>query len=277
MTSHPIMTGNAAAAHGNQNASGIQHFYGGSQAQSGAPQAWGSGQAAGWVPYGLGQIPEELSALFRVAAHDGYSGKDKKGNSYFDGDIGIKALFFPDDPAVKPLLERPYLKNALIKYTMWDIMDDFQINGSPARQIFSDAMHYGYGINIGPQLAQAPLRNADLSWEALQRPNVDNGNPEGFQIQAQWMGLSNNELAAVVTGGHDWIPQPLDDGWGNGSTLVNALNNPIHPDYENTHGVPGVKQYFQQLIGRDVNQFGTLNGWNLAQDMTQAIFKMFFR
>ncbi len=277
MTSHPIMTGNAAAAAGNPHAQGISGYYGGSQAQHGAPQAYGSGQAANWVPYGLGQIPDDLSALFRVAAHDAYSGVDQYGHSYIDGDLGIKALFFPDDPAVKPILERPYLRQALIDYTKWDIMDDYQINGSPARQIFSDVMYYGTGINIKQQLHQAPLRNADLSWAALQRPNVDNGNPEGFRIQAEWMGLSNNELGALVTGGHDFLPNPLDDLNFNGSTLINAMNHPLHPDYANTQGVPGLKNYFQTLVGRDVNQFGTLNGWHLAQDMTRAVLKMFYR
>lgn len=271
------MNGSQIAQYGHMNASGVQGYYSGVQQQSGAPQAWGSGQRANWVPQGLGQIPERLSALFRVAAHDAYSGVDQWGHSYVDGDLGIKALFFPDDPAVKPLLERPYLKQALMEYTLWDIMDDRQINGSPARQIFADAMHYGYGINIGHQLQNAPLRNADLSWQALSRPNVDNGNPEGFKIQADWMGLSTNELGALVTGGHDWIPQPLDDGWGNGSTIINALNNPMHPDYKNANGVPGMKQYFHNLIGRDLMQFGQFNGWHLAQDMTSAIMKMFYR
>lgn len=270
----------------NANAGGINQYYSPAQQQQnysgggqsgGMPTSFGSGRAAQWVPQGFGAIPEQLSALFRVAAHDAYSGVDQHGHSYVDGDIGIKALFFPDDPAIKPLLERPYLEDALWQYTGMDWQDDGQFNGSPARRIFADAMRYGYGMNIAPYIQNAPLHNADLSWEALSRPNVDNGNAEGFRIQAEWMGLSTNELAAMVTGGHDWIPSPLDDGWGNGSTLVNAMQNPLHPDYENTQTVPGMKSYFQNLINRDVQRSGQLDGWNLAHDMADAIVKFFNR
>lgn len=265
----------------NPYASGINGYYAPThqQAHQGGnmPSSFGNGQAAQWVPQGLGALPERLSAFFRVAAHDAYSGQDENGNTYIDGDLFAKAIYFPDDPAVKPLLERDYLRSAVYEYGLWDYQDDGTFNGSPAKQIFSDAMHYGWGLNVAPHIQNAPLRQADLSWEALSRPNVDNGTPEGFEIQAEWMGLSNNELAALVTGGHDWIPAPLDDAWGNGSTLVNAMHNPLHPDYENTNGVPGVKNYFQQLINQDIQRSGQLDGWHLAHEMADAIVKLFNR
>lgn len=261
----------------NVNASGIQGYYaptnqgqhGGGQGSM--PTSFGNGRPAQWVPQGFGAIPEQLSALFRVAAHDPYT------DGLVNGDLGIKALFFPEDPAVKPLLERPYLRDALWEYTAWDWQDDGTFNGSPARQIFSDAMKYGYGMDISPYIQNAPLHNADLSWEALSKPSVDNGNPQGFIDQADIMRLTNNELAAMVTGGHDWIPRLLDDAWGNGSTLVNAMQNPLHPDYKNTQGVPGMKSYFQSLINKDVQRSGVLDGWHLAHDMANAIIKLFNR
>lgn len=248
------------------------------------PLAAGSGQAAPWIPQGRGQMPAKLSALLRVAAHDLYSGVDEQGHSYFDGDIGIKALFHPDDPAVAPLLAKPHLKEALQEYTMWDLRDDGRFNGSPARQIFADALWYNTGQSIHNQINQAPLRDADLSWNALNRPNVDNSTVEGFQTQADWMGLNKYEAMAFGDWGHDTLPGgegapvQLDDGWFNGSSLENAQNNPMHPDYELTNNIPGMKGFMQYLQNLDRQQFGgQVTGWALNNWFVDATFKTFFR
>ncbi|MFN8614389.1 MAG: hypothetical protein U0003_00535 [Vampirovibrionales bacterium] len=243
------------------------------------PPAFGSGKAARWIPQGFGQMPQELSALLRVAAHDMYSGVDAQGKSYADGDIGIKALYFPDDPAIKPLLEKDYLRNALWQYTQWDYQDDGVFNGTPARQIFADAAWYATGESHHQELYRAPVHQADLSWEALKRPNVDNSTPQGFKTQADWLGLQPHEFFAFENWGHDMLPgqPPLDDGWFNGSTLHNALNNPLHPDYKLTQGIPGIKNFANWLIGQDKQQFGELNGWNLHRWFVDSMFKTFFR
>jgi hypothetical protein len=248
------------------------------------PNAFGSGQAASWIPPGHGQMPKELSALLRVAAHDLYSGVDQFGQSYADGDIGIKALFHPEDGAIKPLLERDYLRDALWQYTQWDYSDDGVMNGTPAQQIFADAAWYATGQSYHAQMSQAPIHQADLSWEALNRPNVDNGTPEGFRTQADWLGLAPHEFFAFEDWGHDMLPggpgqpQPqLDDGWFNGSTLVNALNNPMHPDYKLTQSMPDIKDFAGWLIDQDQQQFGELNGQNLHGWFVDAMFKTFFR
>lgn len=246
---------------------------------TGLPPAFGSGRAASWIPPGFGQMPKELSALLRVAAHDLYSGVDRFGKSYADGDIGIKALLHPDDPAIKPLLEKDYLRDALWQYTKWDYQDDGVINGTPARQIFADAAWYATGQSYHEQLNQAPVRRADLSRAALDRPNVDNSTPEGFKIQADWLGLAPHEFFAFEDWGHDMLPgqPPLDDGWFNGSTLVNALENPMHPDYKLTQSMPEIRDFAGFLINQDQQQFGELNGWNLHSWFVDAMFKTFFR
>jgi hypothetical protein len=246
---------------------------------SGLPPAFGSGKAASWIPQGFGQMPKELSALLRVAAHDLYSGVDQFGHSYADGDIGIKALYHPEDAAIKPLLEKDYLRDALWQYTQWDYSDDGVMNGTPAQQIFADAAWYATGESYHHQMSQAPIRQADLSWEALNRPNIDNTTAEGFQIQADWMGLNKEEFFAFETWGHDMLPgqPPLDDGWFNGSTLVNAQNNPMHPDYKITQNVPGIKDFAGWLINQDKQQYGELNGANLHGWFVDAMFKTFFR
>ncbi len=246
---------------------------------AGMPPAFGSGKAASWIPQGFGQMPKELSALLRVAAHDLYSGVDQFGESHFDGDIVAKALYHPDDPVIKPLLEKDYLRTALWQYGQWDINDDGELNGSPASQIFADAAWYATGQSYHDQLSQAPVRKADLSWEALNRPNVDNNTVEGFQVQADWLGLNNEEMFAFTNWGHDMLPgqPPLDDGWFNGSSLVNAQSNPMHPDYKNTNSVPGLKNFANRLINQDEQQYGELNGANLHGWFVDAMFKTFFR
>lgn len=247
------------------------------------PLAFGNGQVASWIRPGFGKdLPKGLSALQRVAAHDFYHGLAQDGQSYADGSIYMAAIFTPDDPAVKPLLEKPELREALFQYAQWDLGDDGIANGSPAAQIMADFHWYSSGESIHHQLLNAPKRQ--FTWDLLNTPTPDNATPDGFAVQADWLGLSQYELMGMSLWGHDGLPGgqgapvQLDDYAWNGSAMVNALNNPLHPDYNNVNGIPGMRGFVNHLIDWDKQHFGgEVTGWALNWWNRNALVKMFNR
>lgn len=239
------------------------------------PTTFGNGQPSPWMRPGFGQLPPKLSALARVAAHDMYHGLAQDGQSYADGSIYMAAIFTPDDGAVSSLMEKDATREALFEYAQWDLQDDGIANGSPAAQIMADFHWYQTGESIHHQVMNGPKHQ--FTWDLLDTPTPDNASVDGFQVQADWLGLSKYEMAAVAWSGHDNLPHPLDDGWWNGSGVLNAMDNPMNPDYTFTNGVSGLRDFAQHLVDWDTQHFGEMTGYALNWWATQGLVKMFNR
>ncbi len=202
-------------------------------------------------------------------------GHDLNDDGKINGSVILKTLLNPEGSGNSAFLKTAESRNTVNLHLILDYFDDRQINGSSLRRDLAKTYKIVTGHDITQQLMSAPLEAAPLSAAELFKTQPSPFTREGLQQMVKDTGMSMLEIVNIALWGHDAIDNFGPNGRNlDGSALEPSLTDPNHLDFGMVNGVPGAKQYVQELINRDKANFGKVNGNALNFDFLKILERL---